>query len=119
MCLIFRQFCCNGEQDRFLVFVHSKPWQGDLRNDVRNTWGNRRLKELAAGASKVLFVVGRNENYRETERKRERRLEIPHPPTHSASILLSSMEPNLPCNDILYSLFTQPGMKITLPSCNG
>ena len=67
MCFIFRQFCCYGEQDRFLVFVHSKPWQGDLRNDVRNTWGNRRLKELA-GASKVLFVVGRNEHYREIHR---------------------------------------------------
>ena len=46
------------------MFVHCKPWQGDLRNGVRNTWGNRRLSEINGGA-KVLFVVGRNDNYRE------------------------------------------------------
>ena len=51
------------------MFVHSKPWQGDLRTGVRNTWGNRRLGDINGG-SKVLFVVGRNDNYRERLRRR-------------------------------------------------
>ena len=51
------------------MFVHCKPWQGDLRTGVRNTWGNRRLGDINGG-SKVLFVVGRNDNYREEQRGR-------------------------------------------------
>ena len=51
------------------MFVHCKPWEGDLRNGVRNTWGNRRLGDINGG-SKVLFVVGRNDNYREDQRSR-------------------------------------------------
>ena len=41
--------------------VHCAPWQAGLRNDVRNTWGNRHL----GVAAKVVFVVGRSEEYRE------------------------------------------------------
>ena len=67
------------------MFVHCKPWQGDLRTGVRNTWGNRRLGDINGG-SKVLFVVGRNDNYREEQKGRsawEKELSnvtIPHSP---------------------------------------
>ena len=67
--LKIQTFCTLHRQDRFLVFVHCKPWQGDLRTGVRNTWGNRRLGDINGG-SKVLFVVGRNDNYRERLRRR-------------------------------------------------
>ena len=45
-----------GPSDQLLVFVHSSARDVEVRNGIRNSWGNHRI--YAETLARILFVVG-------------------------------------------------------------